>query len=106
MDEKTLTSITDSIQNKIGKEASGIIADDLANLMTQNTQVRNLSANKDEEIKKLKENNEKLVIANGNLLKQIDMGDDYSSKPDPKKEEKATSFNFRDAFDEHGRFKK
>ena len=61
-------------------------------------------AERDEEIKKLKEKNEKLVAANGALLQRVPMGFENSS---PKKEEKEEpkSINLKDAFDSRGNFK-
>ena len=106
MDSKELELITNSIQEKLGKENSALIADDLGVLITKNTQAYNSSVNKDVEINKLKEDKEKLVIANGNLLQKVSMDTTYSRREDPEEEKPKTSFNFRDACDENGRFKK
>lgn len=106
MDSKELELITNSIQEKLGKENSALIADDLGVLITKNTQAYNSSVNKDVEINKLKEDKEKLVIANGNLLQKVSMDTTYSRREDPEEEKPKASFNFRDAFDENGRFKK
>lgn len=106
MDNKTLESITNSITKKLGKETAALIADDIGTLITKNTEAYDSSVKKDEEIKQLKSNNEKLVIANGNLLQQIPMGNKPYREDEVEKESKSSNFNFRDAFDENGRFKK
>lgn len=107
MKDEDLLAITESIETKVGKEASGMIADDIGKLLTANTQVVDRMNKANEEIKRLKETNEKLVIANGNLLQQVPMASDYDShqsKDEDKEEQK--SFDFRSVFDEKGNFKK
>ena len=107
MKDEDLLAITESIESKVGKEASGMIADDIGKLLTANSQVNETINKANEEIKRLKETNEKLVVANGNLLQQIPMASDYDphqSKSDTKEEKK--SFNLRSAFDSKGNFKR
>ena len=107
MNNEDLEKITNSIQEKIGVDASALIADDLGNLITRNTQIFDSLNKKDNEIKQLKSDKEKLVIANGNLLQQIPMASDYDkhqSKEEAKEEKK--SFNLKDAFDKKGNFKR
>ena len=107
MKEEDFKVITDSIQEKLGKEASGTIADDIGKLLTLSSQTINTINKKDDEIKSLKDTNEKLVVANGNLLQQVPMASDYDkhqSKEEAKEEKK--SFNLRSAFDSKGNFKK
>lgn len=107
MNNEDLEKITNSIQEKIGADASALIADDLGNLITRNTQIFDSLNKKDNEIKQLKSDKEKLVIANGNLLQQIPMASDYDkhqSKEEAKEEKK--SFNLKDAFDKKGNFKR
>lgn len=106
MKSEDLKAITDSIEEKIGKENSGLIADDLGKLFTLNKQTLDTMSKIENENTNLKSTNEKLVVANGNLLQQIPMASDYSTHQTKNevKEEKV-SFNFRDAFDEKGNFK-
>ena len=107
MKEEDFKVITDSIQEKLGKETSGIIADDIGKLLTLSSQGISTINKKDDEIKSLKDTNEKLVIANGNLLQQVPMASDYDKhqvKEDANTEKK--SFNLRSAFDSKGNFKK
>ena len=105
MQNDDLEAITNSIKSKLGDENVALIADDLGTLITRNTQVYNNMLKKDEEITKLKDDKEKLVLANGQLLQQVSIG---TSSNAPKEEEKIEkkSFNFRSVFDEKGRFKK
>ena len=105
MQNNDLEAITDSIKSKLGEENVALIADDLGTLITRNTQVYNNILEKDKEITRLKDDKEKLVIANGQLLQQVSVG---TSSNAPKEEEKIEkkSFNFRSVFDEKGNFKK
>ena len=59
------------MSEKLGEDNSALIADDIGLLINGNTSAQNALREKDEEIARLKANNEKLVLANGNLLKQI-----------------------------------
>lgn len=107
MKSEELEAITNSIQAKVGEEAASIIADDLGKLITSNTQTINLINQKDKEIARLKDNNEKLVIANGNLLQSVSMGvESEKHQTDETPKENTTKFNFRSVFDDKGHFKK
>lgn len=103
--DEELTKITTSMQEKLGKDNSAMIADDLGLLMTANGKAQEALSKAQAEIATLKADKEKLVLANGNLLKQIPMGNDIS--PTERKEEKSftSSFSFSDAFDERGNFR-
>ena len=106
MKSEELEAITNSIQAKVGEEAASMIADDLGKLITSNTQTLNLISQKDKEIARLKDNNEKLVIANGNLLQSVSMGVEEKHQPETVQETEKKNFNFRSVFDEKGHFKK
>ena len=105
MNSEELNTFLDSMKDKLGEENSALISDDLGNLITKNTEVFNILNNKDKEIQRLNDLNQKLVSANGSLLQQVGAGIEKSSHGEvdepPKK-----SFDFRDAFDEKGRFKR
>lgn len=94
------------MQEKIGKENSGKIADDIATIISYDSARSKDIKNKDEEITKLKNDKEMLIQANGNLLQQISSESEEILKP--KTEEKADKkpFDFRSVFDEKGNFKK
>ena len=94
------------IEKKLGKENYSKIADDIGVLITDNENMNNTIANKDTEMRELKENNNLLITANGNLLQQVGMGEDTSknknedddlSKGQPK-------ISLKSAFDEKGNF--
>ena len=104
MKEEDITKISDSIKEKLGEEASALIADDLGILFTQNKEVQETLTKQNDEITRLKDTNEKLVLANGNLLKQVPMGKAEEPQRQESSEEKK-SFNFKDVFDKYGNFK-
>lgn len=105
MNEDELLKITSSIEEKIGKENSASIADDLGLLLTRNSETLKSMKARDEEIQNLKSRNEKLVTANGNLLQQIPMAKDtpaVGSKDVQEEDEKP--FSWREQFNERGEF--
>lgn len=104
MTDEELIKITDSMQEKLG-ESAGVIADDIGLLITGNANTQKALVAKDEEIKRLTSTNEKLVLANGNLLKQIPV--EKSLPPQKNSEvEKPTSISLKDAFDARGNFRR
>ncbi len=106
MQDNDLQAIIDSISEKVGKEGSALIADDIGKLITINSSVVDEIKKKDSEISKLNTTNEKLVIANGNLLQSIPMGKEVEKKKEDEGEEKRKSTSLRDCFDSKGNFKK
>lgn len=104
MNSEELNTFLDSMKEKLGEENSALISDDLGNLITKNTEVYNNLNNKDKEISRLNDLNQKLVSANGSLLQQVGASLEKPSHGEPEDSHKK-SFNFRDAFDEKGRFK-
>lgn len=107
MEDEKLLKITGSIEEKLGKDTSALIADDLGILMTENAKAQKRLEEQKKEIDSLKDRNDKLVTANGNLLQQIPMSSDEEDKRfESEKEDKKPSFNMRDAFDEYGNLKR
>ena len=97
--EETLNKM----QEKIGKEKAGMIADDIASLLSyENARNKDIKS-KDNEIEKLKKDKEMLIEANGNLLQSIPMGKDPEKEID---DEDKKPFDFRTVFDESGKLKK
>lgn len=95
-----------SIQEKIGQDASSLILDEIGILLTDNQSMNDTIKNKDNEIDRLKKNNEMLQNVNGNLLQQVAMGDDPDTmKPKDQDQNDIKPFDFRSAFDEYGNFK-
>lgn len=103
MKDEELKAITDSISEKIGEENSGMIADDLGKLFTLNKQAVDTMSKMESEVSDLKSRNEKLVIANGNLLQSVPMGREKNDKED---KDESKPFDFRSIFDEKGQLKK
>ena len=104
MNEDELTKVFDSIQEKIGKENSAAIADDLGTLITKNSETIQALKSKDTEIANLKSTNAKLVAANGNLLQQIPMSDEDPSGSRPEPEKEPEPFSMKACFDSRGNF--
>ena len=102
MDDEKILELTGRIEETLGKENSALIADDLGVLISSNAETQKSLRHKDEQIEKLRERNEKLILANGNLLKQIPA--EGSEPVRQEGEKKKSSINLADAFDAHGRF--
>lgn len=98
--EETLTKM----QEKIGKDNAGKIADDIASLLSYENARNKDIKKKDNEIEKLKKDKDMLIEANGNLLQQISVEDEEVIKNPVKEEEKKKPINIRDAFDKNGNF--
>lgn len=104
MKEKDFETLTNSMQEKLGKEYASKIADDLGTLITDNAAINKELKQKDEMIAKLRQDKENLIQVNGNLLQQVAMGEE-PQKEETKTEETKQPFDFRTAFDEYGNFK-
>lgn len=106
MKKEDFEALTNSMQEKLGKEATSKIADDLGKLITDNAQMNKEIENRDNQITKLKQEKENLITTNGNLLQQVAMGEDFISSRSKKEEqeEKAKPFSFKSCFDEKGNF--
>ena len=106
--EKEFEKLTKSIQDKLGKENTSLIADDLGKLITDNATMNETLKQKDEQISKLKQDKEVLITTNGNLLQQVAMGDEGSltNKKEQNDEEPSKPFDYRSVFDEKGNFKR
>lgn len=93
-----------SMLSKIGNESSNLILDDIAIFLSDNQKMNDDLKNKDEEIERLKNLNQKLQQVNGNLLLQIPVMKEEKEDSVPNK--KSKSFSMRDVFDEKGNFKR
>ena len=103
MSDEELTKFIDGLQDKLGKENSAVIADDLGILISSNAETQKALQARDEKIEKLRERNEKLILANGNLLKQMPV--EHSEPAYREEAEKPKKrINLNDAFDAQGRF--
>lgn len=90
---------TTKIQEKLGKEEAGKIADDIASLLTYDNKIQKDIKSKDEEIIKLKKDKEMLIEANGNLLQKIPLG---KEEKEEKPKEEPRDFDFKSVFDKDG----
>ena len=106
-DKMELSKIVDTIQEKLGKEESGKIADDLANiLIIEETNSKTLKE-KNELIEKQRKDKEMLIEANGNLLLHVPQAkEEESFFEDGRKDPKTEPFDFRSVFDEKGKFRR
>ena len=97
-----LTEISDKIQEKLGKEESGKIADDIANILIFEESNNKVLKEKNDTIDKLNKDKEMLIQANGNLLLKVPQG---KEDVEVEKEETYKEFDYRTVF-ENGKFKR
>lgn len=100
-----LSKIVDNIQEKLGKEESGKIADSLAEILVYEEANTKTLKEKDDLIAKQKKDKEMLIEANGNLLLHVPQAKEEESFFDERKEVNEP-FDFRTVFDENGKFKR
>ena len=96
-----LTEISEKIQEKLGKEESGKIADDIANILIFEESNNKIIDEKNATIEKLNKDKEMLIQANGNLLLKVPQGKEEI----PEEKEAVKEFDFRSVF-ENGKFKR
>lgn len=108
MKNEDFKKVIEGIQGKLGKESSGVIADDLATLISDNITMNKTLSNKEDIIKEKEELNQKLVFANSSLLQQVGVPAEAEEKkiPTNKKEDKEEEISWKDCFDEKGNFKR
>ena len=103
MDDEHILELTGKIEETLGKENFAMISDTIGEILTGNSENMKAISERDENIKKLQDRNEKLVSANGALLQKIPMERSFKESSDDKKE--APKISLKDAFDEKGNFK-
>lgn len=103
MDDDKILELTGKIEETLGKEQFAMISDTIGELLTGNTQNMKSLQERDEEIKKLKDRNEKLVSANGALLQRVPM--EKVSKEPEEQEKQSVTISLKDAFDSKGNFR-
>ena len=101
-----LEEITKNIQEKLGAEESGKIADDIANILVFEESNNKILQEKEDNISKLNKDKEMLIQANGNLLLQIPQGKEDSFEAKKEKEEPKKPFDYRTLFDNKGNLKR
>ena len=103
MDDTKILELTGKIEETLGKENSAMISDTLGEILTGNAENMKAIAERDEDIKKLQDRNEKLVSANGALLQKVAVAE-VQPKQQPEKKEVPKKINLKDAFDSKGNF--
>ncbi len=103
MDDNKILELTGKIEETLGKEDYAMISDTIGEILTGNSQNMQAIAERDAEVKKLKDRNEKLVAANGALLQKVPMVRS-NDEEDNSKEKPAPKINLKDAFDAKGNF--
>ena len=91
---------TSKIQEKLGKDEAGKIADDIANMLTYDSKLHKDIKDRDEEITKLRKDKEMLIEANGNLLQQVAFGKEEVQTNN--QDEEIKKFDFKSVFDKNG----
>lgn len=103
MDDDKILEITGNIEKALGNEAYATISDSIGELLTGNSENMKALAERDAEINKLKDRNEKLVSANGALLQKIPVGR-QEEKPKAEEAKESKSISWNDIFDKKGNF--
>lgn len=105
MKEKEFGELINSIQSKIGEDASNLILDDIGTLINDNKKMNEDFDAQVKENNSLKKRNETLQNVNGNLLQQISVGtEDQIINKEKEEEKKKEPFDFRSVFDENRKF--
>lgn len=104
MDEKALNKSLKSIEKTLGSENYAKVADEIGVIISGNKNNLSVIEEKGKQIEELTSTNEKLVLANGNLLKQIPMGNEEVSNNLVDEKSSKKDINMRDAFDASGNF--
>ena len=99
-----ILELTGKIEETLGKEDYAMISDTIGEILTGNTQNMKAIAERDENIKKLQDRNEKLVSANGALLQKIPMERSIDLDSSEEKKKAPKPINLKDAFDKKGNF--
>ena len=105
MDDDKILEITSSIEETLGQDNFATISDKIGELLTGNSENMKAIADRDAEIDKLKDRNEKLVAANGALLQKVPMGYKAVDKQKEKEENPQPKLSLKDAFDANGNFR-
>lgn len=104
MDDDKILELTGKIEETLGKEDYAMISDTIGEILTGNAQNMQAIAERDKDIKKLQDRNEKLVAANGALLQKVPMIKSEEPEENSRKEQPLQKINLKDAFDAKGNF--
>ena len=104
MDDDKILELTGNIEETLGKENYAMISDTIGEILTGNSQNMQAIADRDNQIKSLKDRNEKLVAANGALLQKVPMVRGSDEEEENSKKKAAPKLSLKDAFDAKGNF--
>lgn len=106
MTEKDFQKVIDDIRETVGDEVVGKIADNLGILISDNSNMNSELNKKDDTIKSLQDDKDRLIKTNGNLLLQVTAGkeEDIINTNEKKEKEEKKYIDFRTAFDEKRKF--
>ena len=106
MNKEEMETLINGMQEKIGKEASALISDDIGKIISDNSLMNSEISKRDDKITKLTTDKENLIETNGNLLQQISMGieEDKTKNKKEEKKEDVELFDYKKIFDENGNF--
>lgn len=104
MDDSKILELTGNIESTLGEENFAMVSDTIGEILTGNSQNMQAIAERDAEIKSLKDRNEKLVAANGALLQKVPMVRGSDEEEENSKKKPAPKLSLKDAFDEKGNF--
>lgn len=95
-------NLSKNLEEKIGKENVAKISNEIAEIMSYESEMTNNLKDKDETISRLNSDKEMLIQANGNLMQKLP-----SQKEEIKTEEEEIKkpFDYRTLFDENGKLK-
>ena len=104
--EKDFQNEIDKIKEAVGDEVVGKIADTLGILISDNSNMNSELNKKDDTIKNLQADKDRLIQTNGNLLLQVTAGkeEDIMNSNEKKEKEEKKYIDFRTAFDEKRKF--
>lgn len=104
--EKDFQNEIDKIKTAVGDEVVGKIADTLGILISDNSNMNVELNKKDDTIKNLQADKDRLIQTNGNLLLQVTAGkeEDIINTNEKKEKEEKKYIDFRTAFDEKRKF--
>lgn len=104
--EKDFQTEIDKIKEAVGDEVVGKIADTLGILISDNSNMNSELNKKDDTIKNLEADKDRLIKTNGNLLLQVTAGkeEDIMNTNEKKEKEEKKYIDFRTAFDEKRKF--
>ena len=103
MDDDKILELTGRIESTLGKEQFATISDVVGEILTGNSENMKTIADRDAEIKKLSDRNQKLVTANGALLQKIPMEYHQNEEKEEQKEE-SKKVSLSEVFDKKGNF--